>query len=197
MPRTIEPARKLPAKLAGLLIADGQGFPTRPVPEARLDLEGFVLPGLSIERHRGMARAADARVPWYPRGTPIRNSRQVSIVSSAELAEIARALGIPEVKPEWLGANLVVDGVERLSMLPRGSRLFFPGDAVVAVEDQNSPCRGPGRVIAAQHPGRAQLDLDFVKVATRLRGLVAWVERAGTIHDGDAVEIRLPEQWIY
>src|SRR6478672_8004749 len=133
MPRTIEPARKLPAKLAGLLIADGQGFPTRPVPEARLDLEGFVLPGLSIERHRGMARAADARVPWYPRGTPIRNSRQVSIVSSAELAEIARALGIPEVKPEWLGANLVVDGVERLSMLPRGSRLFFPGDAVVAV----------------------------------------------------------------
>jgi hypothetical protein len=197
MPRTIEPARKLPAKLAGLLIADGQGFPTRPVPEARLDLEGFVLPGLSIERHRGMARAADARVPWYPRGTPIRNSRQVSIVSSAELAEIARALGIPEVKPEWLGANLVVDGVERLSMLPRGSRLFFPGDAVVAVEDQNSPCRGPGRVIAAQYPGRAQLDLDFVKVATRLRGLVAWVERAGTIHDGDAVEIRLPEQWIY
>ncbi len=156
-----------------------------------------MLPGLSIERHRGMARAADARVPWYPRGTPIRNSRQVSIVSSAELAEIARALGIPEVKPEWLGANLVVDGGERLSMLPRGSRLFFPGDAVVAVEDQNSPCRGPGRVIAAQYPGRAQLDLDFVKVATRLRGLVAWVERAGTIHDGDAVEIRLPEQWIY
>ena len=63
MPRTIEPARKLPAKLAGLLIADGQGFPTRPVPEARLDLEGFVLPGLSIERHRGMARAAEPGCP--------------------------------------------------------------------------------------------------------------------------------------
>ncbi len=197
MPRAIQPARKLSASLAGLLIADGKGFPTRPVPEARLDLEGFVLPGLSIERHRGMARAADARVPWYPRGTPIRNSRQVSIVSSAELAEIARALDIPEVRPEWLGANLVVDGIESLSMLPRGSRLFFPGDAVVAVEDQNVPCRGPGRVIAAQHPGRAHLDLDFVNVARRLRGLVAWVERAGTVKAGDAVEIRLPEQWIY
>lgn len=193
----IKPARKLSASLAGLLVADGEGFPTRPVPEARLDLEGFVLPGLSIERHRGTARAADARVPWYPRGTPIRNSRQVSIVSSAELAEIARALDIPEVKPEWLGANLVVDGIESLSMLPRGSRLFFPGDAVVAVEDQNAPCRGPGRVVAAQHPGRTNLDLDFVKVAKRLRGLVAWVERAGTIHSGDAIEIRLPEQWIY
>ena len=138
MPRTIEPARKLPAKLAGLLIADGQGFPTRPVPEARLDLEGFVLPGLSIERHRGMARAADARAPWFPRGTPIRNSRQVSIVSSAELAEIARALGIPEVKPEWLGANLVVDGVERLSMLPRIAPVF----------PRRRGCRGGGSELA-------------------------------------------------
>jgi hypothetical protein len=195
--RTIQPARKIDGVLSALLIADMEGFQTRRVDEAALDLDGFVLPGLSIERHRGPSRAADARVPWYPRGTPIRNSRHVSIVSGAELAAIAGALDIPEVLPEWLGANMVVDGVPDLSMLPRGARLFFPGDLVIAVEDQNAPCRRPGRVIASRHRDREGLDLAFVKVAKRLRGLVGWVERAGTVQSGDAVQIRLPEQWIY
>ncbi|MCP8940234.1 MOSC domain-containing protein [Alsobacter sp. SYSU M60028] len=193
----ITPARRIPATLAGLFVADGDGFVTRPVDEAELDLEGFVLPGIAIERHRGHARAADARTPWYRRGEPIRNSRQVSIVSTAELATIARGLDVPAVRPEWLGANMVIDGVENLSMLARGSRLFFAGGAVLAVEELNTPCRNPGRAIAKQYPDRAGLDLAFVKAAARLRGLVAWVERAGTVRAGDAVEVRVPEQWVY
>lgn len=37
----------------------------------------------------------------------------------------------------------------------------------------------------------------FPKVARRLRGLVAWVEKPGTIVPGEGVSLRIPEQWIY
>lgn len=197
MTRAIVPARTLEARVAALMIADGDGFETRPVESVEVDFEGFVLPGLRGERHRGLARRADARVPWYPRGTPIRNTRHVSLVAADELAAIAEALAIPVVDPAWLGANLVIEGVTDLSMLPRGTRIFFPGFATLAVEEQNAPCRGPGKAIADRHPDRTGLDLDFVRAAKRLRGLVAWVERPGAIRSGDKVSLRLPEQWVY
>ena len=37
----------------------------------------------------------------------------------------------------------------------------------------------------------------FPKVAKRLRGLVAWVEKPGRIDPGEEVSVRVPEQWIY
>jgi hypothetical protein len=37
----------------------------------------------------------------------------------------------------------------------------------------------------------------FPKVAKRLRGLVGWVEKPGMVADGEAVSVRVPEQWIY
>jgi len=188
----IHPARTLTARLAGLLTADGEGFVTRAVERLDLDLDG--IPG---DRHRGPARGADARVPWYPRGTPIRNERQVSAVSAEDLAAIRDGLGIPELLPEWLGANLVVEGVAHFSFLPRGTRLHFPSGAALALADQNAPCRNPGRVIQARHPHVKGLDLAFPKVARRLRGGVYWVERAGGIAAGDTIEVRLPEQWLY
>jgi hypothetical protein len=191
------PPITLPARVVAVMVSDGEGFATRPVRSATLDLEGFVLEGLRGERHRGFARAADARVPWYRRGTPIRNSRQVSLVSVEDLAAIAAGLDVPEVKPEWLGANVVVEGVADFSMLPRGSRIMFPGGAAVAVEEQNVPCRGPGRVIAAAYPDRSGIEFAFVRTARRLRGLVGWVERAGVASEGDNVDVRIPEQWLY
>ena len=39
--------------------------------------------------------------------------------------------------------------------------------------------------------------LMFPKAAKRLRGLVAWVEKPGRIARGEAVSVRIPEQWIY
>ena len=193
----IHPARALAGRLVAVMIADGDGFGTRSVEGATVDFEGFVIDGLRGERHRGHVRAADARVPWYPRGTPIRNSRQVSIVSVEDLAAIAAALDVAELGPEWLGANLVVEGIPSLSMLPRGRRLALPQGAVFAVEDQNAPCIVTGRAVARQCPGREGLDFAFVKAARRLRGLVGWVERGGVVRVGDAISVRVPEQWIY
>ena len=108
-------------------------------------------------------------------------------------------MGIAEIKPEWIGANLVLDGVPRLSMLPSGTLLFFEDGVTIKVDAQNGPCRIAGRSIA-EHAGMADHDagaLLFPKVAKRLRGLVAWVEKPGRIVAGEAVSVRVPEQWIY
>lgn len=190
-PRTIK------ARVSWLGIADGEGFVTRRVDGLDVDLEGLLVPGLAGDRHRGHSRAADARVPWYPRGTRIRNTRQVSIVAADELAAVASALSIDTLGPEELGANLVLDGVPNLTRLPRGTRLFFPGGATLAVEDENAPCRLAGASVARANPGRDDLALAFVPAARHRRGLVAWVERPGRIAVGDEVTVRIPEQWLY
>jgi hypothetical protein len=193
----IVPARKLAARIAGLFVAAGRGFETEASDRVVLDLDGLVLPDGRRDRHHGATRRADARVPWYPRGAAIRNTRHVSIVSPDDLRAIAAALAIPQVLPQWLGANLVLEGVPSLSMLPRGTRILAPGGAALAVDDQNAPCRQPGRILAERHPDREGLAFAFVREAKRLRGLVAFVERPGELATGDTLTLLLPEQWIY
>ena len=189
-------ARRLTARIARLLVAgeasrgEPQGFVSSEAERLTLTFEGIL-----GSRHAGWTRGADARVPWYKRGTPLRNVRHVSIVSVEELGEIAAALGLREVKPEWLGANIVLEGLPRLSFLPTGSRLFFAGEAVLAAEGYNPPCTGPGKVIAGA-AGRGT-PLDFTQSGKYRRGIVASVERPGEIMTGGDVSIMVPEQWIY
>lgn len=185
------PAQRFTARLSATLIADGEGFATRAVPALAVTLEG--VPG---DRHAGHARPADSRVPWYPRGTPIRNARQLSLVAADELAEIARRLGVSEVRPEWIGANLVIEGVPRLTALPAGTRLHFPGGAALAVEGENAPCRHAGAAVA-RASGEASAELAFPKLAGGLRGLVAWVERAGELVADSPFEVRVPPQRLW
>jgi hypothetical protein len=152
------------------------------------------LEGLEGDNHFGPTMFSNARTPYYPRGTPIRNSRQVSIVSVEELKDIASSLGLPEVRAEWLGANLLVNGIPRLSLLPPSSKLFFPGGAVLVVQGENAPCTGPGRVIQSRYPDVPGLVSGFPKNAVRLRGLVAWVEHPGVIKKGDPLTVLLCQQ---
>ena len=168
------------------------GFVTHPVDALTLTFEG-----IAGDRHAGRTREAGAREPWYPRGTEMRNERQISLLAPDELAEIARRLGVPEVKAEWIGANLVIDGLPHFSMLPASTRLFFEGGAVIVVDAQNAPCRLAGRAIAANYPERPEIEFSFAKVARRLRGLVGWVERPGVIVAGATVTAQIREQWIY
>jgi MOSC domain-containing protein YiiM len=147
--------------------------------------------GFKGDRHAGLTRRADVRTKDVPRGTEVRNDRQVTIVAREELAQVALALGIPEIRPEWMGANLCLRGLEGLSTLPRGSRLVFPGGVVLWVEAQNKLCTAPGRAIQAAYPDRPDLATSFPKLALGLRGLVASVERPGHIAAGDPVDVAL------
>lgn len=166
---------------------DGAYLLSEPVTSVEVTLEGF-----AGDRHAGMTRRADARVPFYPRGTEIRNSRQVSLVSEEELAELADALGVPAINPAWLGANLVTRALPQLSHLPPGTRLFFPDTATLVIADENHPCIFPGKALADHYPDARGIGARFVKAAQGRRGLVAWVERAGAISTGDTVTVALP-----
>ena len=83
--------------------------------------------GIEGDCHSGLNRRSDSRMlKQYKRGTMVRNTRQVSILSVEELSDVATAMGIPEIKPEWVGANVVTSGIPDLTLLPPSSRLQFP-----------------------------------------------------------------------
>jgi hypothetical protein len=170
------------------------GFVTTPAEALTLTYEG--IPG---DRHGGLLRPSGAREPWYPRGTEMRNDRQLSLLAADELAEVAVRLGVPRLMAEWIGGNIVIEGLPHFSFLPSGTRLTFGGSdgAVVVVDAQNGPCRFSGRSIADHYPDRGDIELAFPKVAKRMRGVVGWVERPGIVRPGMEVTARIAEQWIY
>jgi MOSC domain-containing protein YiiM len=190
----IVPAHKLAAKVAGIYVAPFDHFQTRATEALELGFDG-----IAGDFHAGQTRKSGGREPWYPRGTEMRNERQLSLVAPDELAVVASRMGIAEVKPEWIGANLLIQGVPQFSMLPSGTLMFFKGGVTLKVDAQNGPCRFAGRAIAenAEMPDHEAGALLFPKVAKRLRGLVAWVEKPGVIRAGEDISIRVPEQWIY
>jgi len=160
-----------------------------------VDRLALVFDGIVGDCHSGRVRASDSRmVTQYPGGTPVANTRQVSILSSEELEEIAAALGIPRLKPEWVGANVVTAGIPDLTLLPPASRLSFSSGATLIVDLENAPCRYVGEVIDKHHPGHGA---GFVKSATHKRGVVAWVEREGGIALDDAIVLHLPPQRLW
>lgn len=149
--------------------------------------------GIEGDSHAGLTRPSCARVTaQYPRrGTPIRNARQVSLVSAEELAATAEALGLDALPPEWVGANLVLEGVPDLTRIPPAARLVFAGGAVLTVDVENAPCRFPAREIEAERPGQGR---GYVAAARGRRGLTAWVEREGTLSLDEAVRVHVPPQ---
>jgi len=163
--------------------ADAHTFVTTPQTQVTA-----VFAGLEGDKHAGFTAPADSRTPWYPRGSEMRNNRQVSLVSVEELAEVALALGVPEVRAEWLGANLLVEGIPNFTLLPPNTRLLFAGGAALIVTAENLPCKGPAQVVA-QQTGLAETEARFIKLAMHKRGLVACVDRPGIICAGETIRI--------
>lgn len=190
----IIPGKKLSARAAGVFIAPGGDFITQATDRLDLSFEG-----IAGDFHAGYTRRSGGREPWYARGTEMRNERQLSIVAADELAIVAERMGIARIEPEWIGANLLIDGVPRLSMLPAGTMMFFKGGVTLKIDAQNGPCRIAGRAIA-ERAGMSDIEagsLLFPKTAKRLRGVVAWVEKPGVVEAGEEVSVRVPEQWVY
>lgn len=148
--------------------------------------------GFDGDRHAGLTRPAGSRDADVPKGTTIRNTRQISLVAQEDLDRIAEKLGVPEVKAEWLGANLALRGLPALSQISHGSRLRFEQGVVIVIEDENKPCRTPGEVLAEEFPGKDDLAARFAKEALGLRGLVGWVEAPGQLRVGEQVLVETP-----
>ena len=167
--------------IAGLLTADGGDFITRAVTELTLTFDG-----IAGDRHAGATRKADARTPWHRRGTPIVNTRHLSIVSTEECQEIADLLQLHAVDPTLLGANVVISGLPRLSLLTPATRLMFPSGTTIFITEQNAPCRHPAETLARAY-ATPRIATDFVAAAIGRRGVVGIVEREGRVALGETV----------
>lgn len=151
--------------------------------------------GLDGEAHGGTFRSSCSRVSaQYPRGTTIRNVRQVTLVAQEDLDAIAAGMGLAGLDPAWLGAQIVLRGLPDLSHLPPSSRLQGPAGTTLVVDMENRPCQLPAREIARAHHRRGKA---FKAAAAGRRGVTAWVEREGPLALGDRLTLHIPDQPVW
>jgi hypothetical protein len=167
--------------------APGRAVASQPVEALTLTAHGIV-----GDRHAGPTLIAGPRQKGVARGTVLPNTRQVSLVSREESAEIAQRLSLPALDFTWLAANLELEGIPGLTSIAGGKRFAFEGGVRLTLEGENEPCRKVGKVIAAA-TGLA-VESSFVKAAWGRRGLVGWVETGGTIRPGETVRVESDAQ---
>lgn len=163
--------------------------PTADEPEA--------VPALTVDfggalgdRHYGETMHSDTRQrAWYPKGTVIRNHRQLSLIDIDELNRIADLMGIPVIEPGVIADNICTSGIPDLTSLPPMTRLVFSQGAVVITGGENLPCVIAGRMVARQYGTNPEA---FPKAAMGRRGITGWVERPGIIAPGDTVTMHPP-----
>ncbi len=174
----------------GCVPLDGDAILSAPTDGLELGFDGPV-----GERHSGRTRPSCSRVTsQHPRGTEIANVRQVSVVSSEELAMIASDMGLPEIDPVWLGATLVIAGIPDFTRVPPSSRLQGPDGVTLILDMENRPCHLPAREIEAVHPGKGKA---FKVAALNRRGVTAWVERPGRLALADQLRLHVPDQPVW
>lgn len=148
--------------------------------------------GFDGDGHAGMTRRSCARVTGlYPRGTEIRNVRQISILSEEELAATAADLGMGRIDPAWVGASMVVRGIPDFTRVPPASRLQADNGTVLTIDMENLPCSFTARQIEAEKDGAGKA---YKAAARRRRGVTAWVEREGGLKVGDTLRLHIPNQ---
>jgi len=178
-------AEELHGRVEALCITP-KDLPSHQVDEVQVHWEG--LPG---DKHYGLTMKSNSSQKPYPKGSEVRNVRQISIVSAEELNAVAASLELPAaIDPSWVGANLMLSGIPGLTQLPSGSRLYFANGVGIVIEGENLPCTTAGGSLQSQFPTRPDLTSAFPKHALGKRGLVAWVEKPGVLRKGERVQVR-------
>ncbi|MEL7257636.1 MAG: MOSC domain-containing protein [Pseudomonadota bacterium] len=148
--------------------------------------------GVPGEFHGGRTRPSCVRVKdQHEEGTEIANVRQFSVLSAEELADIAKEVGLDEMNPEWMGASIVVEGIDDFTHIPPSSRLQSDEGTTLVVDMENRPCIWPGKELEKDHEGYGKL---FKPAARHRRGVTAWVERPGPLRIGDTLRLHVPDQ---
>ena len=157
---------------------------------AQMDL---TFAGFEAEFHSGMTRPSCSRViQQYKRDTPIKNARQLSIVSAEELELIAQDMGLDVLEPRLIGASVMIKGIPDWSHVPPSARLIAEDDGPGLVIDmENRPCHLPARFIEAENPGHGKA---FKASAKGRRGVTAAVEKEGILQVGARMRLHIPDQ---
>lgn len=161
-----------------------------PVTDMPLTFAGF-----AEESHSGLTRPSDSRVlAQHPRGTTIRNTRQLAVVSAEDMAAVATEMGIAAMDYAWVGASLVIEGIPDFTLVPPSSRLQGEDGVTLVIDMENRPCQEPAVTIAKALPGEGRT---FKTAAQRRRGVTAWVERPGTLRLGGTLRLHIPDQPVW
>ncbi|WP_170753737.1 MOSC domain-containing protein [Ruegeria lacuscaerulensis] len=148
--------------------------------------------GVAGERHEGENRASCVRMTnIYPKGTEIRNVRQLSVLSQEEMQETAVEMGLDTLNPSYLGVSILLKGIPDFTHVPPSSRLQGPDGVTITIDMENRPCVIPGREVEADLPGHGAA---FKPAAQGRRGVTAWVERPGVLSLGDSLTLFVPDQ---
>jgi hypothetical protein len=159
---------------------------------AAVDMLEATFSGPKGESRYGTTRPADGRLrQQYPRDCAVRNTRQFCIISAEELTIIAAKMGVDALEPQWLGANMMIEGLADFSQIPPSSRLITPSGAGLCIDLENRPCHLPAKVIDQYLPNMGR---EFKAAATGLRGVTAWVEREGILRVNDEMVLHIPDQ---
>ncbi|MCH2077895.1 MAG: MOSC domain-containing protein [Rhodobacteraceae bacterium] len=159
---------------------------------APLEKVEITFEGISGESHGGLTRSSCSRVKsQHPRGTEIRNTRQLSVVSAEELSAIATKMGVESLSPHQIGASLMIEGLPDFTHLPPSSRLQGPSGVTFIVDMENRPCHLPAPVINETDPGKGG---KFRSAAEGMRGVTVSVEREGELAVGDVLTLHIPDQ---
>ena len=116
------------------------------------------------------------------------NRRQVHLIHG-ELHDELTQKGF-NVGPGTIGENITTRGIDLLS-LPRGTRLFIGGDAVVELTGLRTPCKQieryqAGLLAAVSQDGNGNL---FFK-----SGVMGVVLQDGIVKAGDTIRVELPPE---
>lgn len=152
--------------------------------------------GFEGDFHSGVTRASCVRIKErHAQGTKISNTRQLSILSAEEMAEVAATMGLDALAPEQLGASIILEGIPDFTHLPPASRLQADSGATIVVDVENGPCNFPAREIEHDSPGHGKA---FRTAAKGKRGVTAWIEREGDLAVGDKLRLHVPDQraWL-
>jgi hypothetical protein len=172
----------------------------KPVQEILFELSGPV-----GDNHSGFKRRLSGHDGTYiktsnlMKGAQVFNWRSWTGLSTQELNEIEHALGLG-VPVGCLFENITISGIPNFSKLEPGTRLVFPrqveGDnfvtqAILAVWEENGPCRTVGERLENYH-GLEGLKTLFIREAQNRRGVMGFVLSAGKISRNDQVLVYPP-----
>ena len=146
-----------------------------------------LLTGLGVEgdAHMGATVKHRSRVAADPTQP---NLRQVHLIH-AELHEELKGKGF-EILPGQMGENITTQGIPLLD-LPRNTRLYIGGTAIIEVKGLRNPCTQLDGI--QEGLKKAVIDVDEKGQLVRRAGVMGIVIQGGVIHAGDKIEIRLPE----
>ena len=164
----------------------------------------FSLDGPVGDTHSGFARELSSHDNVYiatsdlEKGAFVFNWRTWTGVSSEEVSEIERLLGY-NIPVGCLLENIALSGISHFSKLEPGTRLVFPSSekdgltsqAVLAVWEENGPCRTVGERLAKHH-GVKGMKTNFIRESQNKRGVMGFVLSSGTVSLGDQVLVYPP-----